>query len=307
MDATDYQAALERCAEELATRLGMDEIPNDVWGYVVKLGLPLAPILGGRDADWQELMNETRVRLKDLREEFGTAVVPPDRARRDVPEEVAVELSEYSNQRGQVLSEVAAALAKLNPRVRRTRQELFGGPEETVDAQEASKLLQDMPRSSLARHNLIGDLGSQYGWRSNDAAWFVLTGQAPPIRPVVVKVDRSRRRYQKVLRDHYLETVRITIAAHVWVRAEEVEKVFRDVQRQVLGGDNRSLRKRSLDVARFVARQIEEHGREPWSKRWGRWKRYAPPEWGYKNERQLRQVFMRFTRPGYKEFQIKDH
>ena len=48
----------------------------------------------------------------------------------------------------------------------------------------------------------------------------------------------------------------------LWVDTKDVEQVYRDVQRQVLGGDkrkstdNRKKKERTLDAVGFAARQI---------------------------------------------------
>ena len=279
MDAADYEVELERCRTELATRLGTDETPDAVWGYVIKLGLPFHAILEGSDPAWQELVKEARVRLKDLREELGTVAAPPERARRDVPEKVLVELSEYSRQRGQVLSEVAAALAKLNPRVRSFRERFLGGPEQTVSVAEASEMLHDTDLRGRT-NSISGLVGRQYAWQHGDTLWFLLTGHAPPIEPLSANVYLPLKsgHDRLSLLDYPLNTARIVLTAHVWVPAKEFERLFRNVQRQMVGGDNKATRKHVLSMAQFVAREIIEHGQESWQKRWERWSRRATPE-----------------------------
>lgn len=62
MDAADYQYAEQECMSRLAQRLKWEEIPDHVWGHVVKLGLPYSAITGGAD-EWAELEQEARSRL----------------------------------------------------------------------------------------------------------------------------------------------------------------------------------------------------------------------------------------------------
>jgi len=79
------------------------------------------------------------------------------------------------------------------------------------------------------------------------------------------------------------------MTAEAWVDAKDVERVHRDGQRQVLGGDNRKKAKRTLEAVLFVARQIREHGAEARSKRVERWNG-AHLGRRYKSFRELRRV-----------------
>jgi hypothetical protein len=88
---------------------------------------------------------------------------------------------------------------------------------------------------------------------------------------------------------------------------KEVARLYKEVQRQVLGkAENKKRRERVLDAVRFVAQQIREHGDEAWARRTDRWNQ-AYPERRYKDYRKLRQAFERFVHPTYYRPKWKPH
>ena len=66
------------------------------------------------------------------------------------------------------------------------------------------------------------------------------------------------------------------------VDAKTIEKLYRNAQRQLLGGDNRKLARRTLEAARFAAQRIREDSAESWQRRTDRWNRLFP-HWPYKS------------------------
>jgi hypothetical protein len=76
--------------------------------------------------------------------------------------------------------------------------------------------------------------------------WFALTGDAPYVQPLRVHYDSIEDE------PHYPNMGQLTLIVEPWVDATEVERVYRSVQRQVLGGDNRKKDKHTLEAARFV-------------------------------------------------------
>lgn len=225
---------------------------------------------------------------------------PPGREGREVPKEVSVQLDDYSQKRAQVFSELAAALADTHPSVRTFRERFLGAENVRLTQERASQFLYEGHNSERQRtaldelSRLAKRLSRAYRWREDAAEWFILTGQAPYVQPLSVTVSE----YVSI-EDHYPNTARIALTAEVWVDAKDVERVYRDVQRQVLGGDNRKKANSTLEAVLFVARQIREHGAEAWSKRVERWNE-AQPGRRYKSFRELRQVYERFVHPSYK-------
>jgi hypothetical protein len=116
LDAADYEREMENCRVKLTKRLQIKELPDAVWGYLVKLGLVYDAILHpDSEDDQQALIKAARARLEKLREETPTLQRGPTSDERTVKGEVHVELSDQIRKRGQVFEEVAATLAANHP------------------------------------------------------------------------------------------------------------------------------------------------------------------------------------------------
>jgi hypothetical protein len=148
---------------------------------------------------------------------------------------------------------------------------------------------------------LAEKLSRFYPWEEGDALWFVLTGYAPPVRALEVTITAP---LFATPGSHVPSTARIAVTAHAWVGAEQAEGAFRDAQRQLLGGDTSSPRdERTLEVVKFVARRIREHGEETWEQRRKAWNETCRESWRYKTYRSCQQVYKRFTeRYVYREY-----
>jgi hypothetical protein len=84
------------------------------------------------------------------------------------------------------------------------------------------------PRSLMDELNqLAAWLAGRFPWDAADAAWFVLTGEPPPVEPLVgqVKVTNAG--------DWSRATIALTMDA--WVSPESVEAVYRQERRSLLG------------------------------------------------------------------------
>jgi len=90
-------------------------------------------------------------------------------------------------------------------------------------------------------------LVARYPWPLRDAAWFVITGEAPEVEALNIEVDRAR------------DTCTITLAP--WIS----EKTLRRAYRGLHENDNRPLGSKVLSAFRFVDENTEP-GRTPkWS------------------------------------------
>lgn len=220
---------------------------------------------------------------------------PLKRGERSFKEEIEVELDAYTRAREEVFSEVAAAIAATHPDVRQFRSGELGG--QLFTREEAGEVL--FGGGGLGRgldmdmlHSLAGRLAKHYHWRDYEAAWFVLTGDAPRFQLLTATLYRASGR------DHYPNTARITLTADPCVDARMIEKLYRSAQRQLLGGDNRKLAQRTLEAARFAAQQIKKRSAESWQRRTDRWNRMFP-HWRYTSRGGLRQAFEKFWHPDY--------
>jgi hypothetical protein len=121
------------------------------------------------------------------------------------------------------------------------------------------------------------DLARRYGWPIARATWFVLTREAPWVAPIRSDIDQSYHG------DHI--SCRIVVSSEPWVRANTQNRFFRDAQQAVLGKENRSLARRSLELFRFVILEHALTGNWPgWREVMRRWnKRHR--DWARRDER----------------------
>jgi hypothetical protein len=306
MDAQEFLLELDHCQTWLAAQLNREDVPDAVWGHVLKLGLPYEVITGGDDRSRRELVDEAKAYLRASHDESpGYGGRLSRGSERGAREEVELGLDAYTLKRGQAFSEVTAALANTRGDVRSFRERYLGG--RLLSDEEAATFLEDLEANcrsfdTNARktrdelYKLADLLARAYRWREGDgegdARWFVLTGNVPEVRPVVVAVARHWSRRNP-------NWAQVILTIEPWVDAREVARLYKAVQKQVLGkAENKKTSDHVLDAVRFVAQQIREHGDESWSRRVERWNR-AHPEQRYKDFRGLRQAFERFVHPTY--------
>jgi hypothetical protein len=337
LDAAEYEQELEKCRVRLAEKLEIDDIPNDVLGHLIKLGLPYNVIIGGGDEAWDELVGEAKAYMKELREQDETYVPPPGRGKnRGAPDEVTVNPSENVMERAEALAEVFATMCEDHPKVQRFRRMYLhgrlltdeearsflderGGPQGTG---KAVRKTSPNPKWALhpqaKRHSipiemrellgLADKLSKTYGWREGDALWFVLTGHVPPVRPLEVEMfvhtsTGPYRYYNPIM-------ARITVTAPAWVNPEEVEGAFGDAQRQLLRGDPPPPTRgdRTLEVVKFVARRMRERNGETWEERWKAWNRTCRRDWRYSSYNGFRHAYDRFMkRYVYRKYELPNY
>jgi hypothetical protein len=128
VEALEYEQELDRCMVRLAKELDVDDVPNNVVGHLIKLGLIYNAVTGGDDESWQELVGEAKAYMKESREQNETYGQPPGRGMdRGAPDEVAVEPSENVAKRAEALSEVLATMGDSHPDVQRFRRKYLNG------------------------------------------------------------------------------------------------------------------------------------------------------------------------------------
>jgi hypothetical protein len=123
VEALEYEQELDRYTDRLADELDVDEVPNNVLGHLIKLGLFYNAITGGDDESWQELVAKAKACMKESREQSEIYVRPPGRGEdRGAPDEVAVEPAENVMKRAEALAEVLATMCADHPKVQRFRR-----------------------------------------------------------------------------------------------------------------------------------------------------------------------------------------
>jgi hypothetical protein len=109
---------------------------------------------------------------------------------------------------------------------------------------ESGSVLDDLRKASKeVAHDL-------HLWTEAQVAWFVLTDQMAPVPAL--------RANLKVSDFEWMRRCTITLTVEPWVSAQTVERAYREMQRVVLGGSNRPLATRNLEVFRFVISEFAE-------------------------------------------------
>jgi hypothetical protein len=124
-------------------------------------------------------------------------------------------------------------------------------------------------------------LARLYSWEEEDMAWLFLTGEAPRLPAIKLRVKYNQ------------SGPRITLTAVPWISAEVVKRNFEKTQKLVLLKNPRELPSRSLAVLRFVEKVIRTEGEHPpWSDILSRWNR-DHPQWSYRSWRGFAQTYRR--------------
>jgi hypothetical protein len=108
----------------------------------------------------------------------------------------AIKLAEREKKRTDLLLKIWMRQAAERPDVKRFRDERLGGQRLFFDDAEA--YISPGLGGEIADRELA-DLGRRlehdYGWRRNDAAWFVLTSRPPKLRPLTADVFMHQSAY----------------------------------------------------------------------------------------------------------------
>ncbi len=87
-----------------------------------------------------------------------------------------------------------------------------------------------------------------YAWEEAQAAWFVLTGEAPPANALTARVRASY--------GSEMSNAQITLDVQPWAPVETVVRAYREIQQSLLGRDNRKISERALSLFRFVVGEL---------------------------------------------------
>jgi hypothetical protein len=320
--ASGYTADdVQEIEARLAKTLGRASLPPELWGRLWQWDLVLPVVREGYDGhEWRELVETAREFSREKREDALGTNLPPESKDRKPGDIAGVRLDGYTQLRAETFSEVAGALANRRTEVRAFRDLYLGGTESRLTDDEASAWLyrREAPTNALEDMREVSRrLSRAFRWREDDAYWFLLTGYVPFVRPISVRTRQNSffdvPNYLN--RDYHLEgpnftvgTAEIVITAEPWVDAEIVSRVFREVQKQVRGGDNRKVTVKVLDAVRFVARQLGT-GKVQWPVLHSAWnaaqddptRRYRSRDGLYKAVRRFLQP--RYNKPTYPEYE----
>jgi hypothetical protein len=312
---------VQEVQDKLAKTLGRVFLPPELWGRLWQGDYVLPVVREGYDGpEWRELVEAAREFTREKREEaLGTNLPPESRDRK--PGEIAgVRLDGYTRLRAETFSEVAGALANRRAEVRKFRDLYLGGTESRLTDDEAGAWIygREAPTNALEDMREVSRrLSRAFRWRADDAHWFLLTGYVPFVRPISVRTRQNsfldvpnylNRDYRLEGPNFMVDTAEIVITAEPWVDAEIVSRAFREVQKQVRGGDNRKVTAKVLDGVRFVARRLGT-GKVEWPVLRSAWnnaqddptRRYRSRDGLYKAVRRFLQP--RYNKPTYPEFE----
>lgn len=125
---------------------------------------------------------------------------------------------------------------------------------------------------------LSKELTKSHPWNIDEATWFVLTGEHPIVGPIKAKINSS---WTVGTRAH----ATISLTVQPWVPPETVEIVYRQLQKQAIGGNYGRISDKNLNLLRFVTERADSAGNLPkgevlvkdWDKKW----KHQRPEWCY--------------------------
>jgi len=172
-------------------------------------------------------------------------------------------LPEREKRRADVQLKIGMRQAAERPEVKRFREERLRGQRVLYDEAEAfisptwPEEIRDWELAELAQR-----LERDYGWRQDDAAWFVLNGAAPRLLPLKTHVSMLRvSRHEPAHSPSYCE---ISLQVAPWIPSEVVEKAFVQARDWVRGGSGPgTVSLRRLEVLRFVEEHHTEDGQRP--------------------------------------------
>jgi hypothetical protein len=128
---------------------------------------------------------------------------------------------------------------------------------------------------------LCNELTKAHPWDLDEATWFVITGETPFVRPIRAKTHTS-----SLLGGRTYNTISLTIQP--WVPPETVEIVYRELQKQVIGGGPGRIGEKNLNLLRFVTKRADGNGNLPkgdilvrdWDRLWNE----ERPQWCYSSD-----------------------
>lgn len=248
--------------------------------------------------------------LREYRREISRKVVESssNNVEGSPPMKLEMAHGSYVGKRAEVISEVWAALADDRPDVSEYRQTVLNG--NSMSPEEAT-IVADAPEAALGelRALELDKLGSilandYYGWDKEGAIWYVLTSEAPRMRPIRIRA-RGKAPVERYVPFQY----DVTFSVLPWVPAEEVENAYRSVQRQLLERSQRKTAPRTsprvLEVVQFWWKRFRTDGHgSSWRGICELWNG-AHPDKKFKTWRAFRTYFIRGTKdaqPTYVRF-----
>lgn len=221
---------------------------DDEWAYLHRKGFVDEALERPFDED-QETFLITE--LDDLPNRGGRSRTPRETGREETlveSEPFAVELTDAETERAQWLLEIQMRNAAEDPYVAGFRERYFpNGLLSHLEAEEFLELSDAREAAAAASH-----LKKLYDWHEGEAAWWVLTGAPPSVRPVRVHYRASHSVNNP---DLYL----ITLEAPPWISVKTLAGAFAEMKRRVRA-ERKLPKARAIRVAKFIEAQMHEAG-----------------------------------------------
>jgi hypothetical protein len=145
----------------------------------------------------------------------------------------------------------------------------------------------------------------QHQWDAEDAIWFILTGEAPFLSPVVEDVrfspgaklrgveklsapEADIPAERRIIEENRPSTANIILTVEPWVPADLVKSIYRSLQLKLVGTDKPSW-KRNLKVYFFV-KEKQKEGIDP-SSLHNLWNQEVQKDWHYKRKHGFWQAY----------------
>ena len=276
-------------------------IPNGIWDALIEGRYAKSDL---DEMELEDLVFEAQRLIRvwwEVKADGGGRKPPGRKTTIDIRREIAVDLGDNEALRAHVFSELTADLAGNHPDVAGFRDDFLNGKlltDEQADEYLTQRGGLDGNDPVIKELHWLGErLAKDYRWRQGDAMWFVLTGRVPPVFPMSAEGSLHRSVYGP-------HTATITLTIEPWVDAKEVDKVYRDLQGQILGSrDNRPVGERRLRLLEFIEEQkrTNSDGWRAWMQRWNEaCTQWGCPEWKYEDQEHPSHA-VRYFRRSHKE------
>ncbi len=195
-------------------------------------------------------------------------------------------LNTYVRTRSRTISEFLAMLADERADVSALREKVLGA--RLLSPEEARAIMSSAGSVIEDIRGLGSRLANDYlGWGEEGAVWYLLTGEAPELQPVRIS-GRARPPQGFVPFQH-----NVTLSVLPWVPAKEVERIYRNIQKQVLKETSHETSLGILETAQFCWQQFRAKGPMPswriWCERWNQ----TYPDKRFKTWRNFREYYVR--------------
>jgi len=296
---TELKERLEKALRRLIPQTTWDRFEGH--GYIEDYFAGTLVLEGGEKENFQDLRDlfgRELDYLKAYRREMAqiTLESAPDEDESIPVIEPELSPSDYVSARAAAISEFLAMLVDSHPDVVEYRGKVLGG---RLLSSEEARAIVNAPEDRQEELQRLGNrLANDYlGWDEEGAIRYILTGEAPRLRAIKI---HGRGKFPGEHRPFQYE---VTFSVLPWVSAKEVERVYRNIQRQVLEETSRETGTRILQVARFYWEHLRLQGMLPswadWAEHWNE----AHPDKKFPTWRHFREYLIRGVRaalPHYK-------